>query len=445
MVDTACSVTVVGSRRRLDVSLPGSLPVVELMGDLVEMLAEPEDLPSPAQWGLVQVGGRVLDGERGLAEQGVAEGTMLFLRDLTSPAPAPAVDDYAEAVALAVETRVGRWTPSVRQGLLVAAAAGWALPGAALAWGVTDLTARAATSFGAAVLLLAAGVVLGRRLRQPLPGAITALSGLPFWAVGGATSTLLLGFRGVELLPATAGFIVAGGLLALAAGNRVAPVAAALVSGLGVPAGVAAVCLASGAGALQTAAVLAPLALIEVRLAPAAAIRLSRLGVAGNSNQAELGARVEAGHGLLAALLLGAAFGISASCAYLALFGGWYERGLAATIAIAAACHVRHFRFAAEAAPLAAAALVVLAALELAVLRGLYAEPELRPALVGLTLLTAFVLLAGGIAGRRRELSPLLRRRLDQLEAVAVAAAVPLTAGALGAYSLVATLAQRLA
>ncbi|HEY4864108.1 MAG TPA: EsaB/YukD family protein, partial [Candidatus Dormibacteraeota bacterium] len=126
MVDTACSVTVVGSRRRLDVSLPGSLPVVEVMGDLVEMLAEPEALPAPAQWGLVRVGGRVLDGERGLAEQGVADGSMLFLRDLTSPPPAPAVEDYAEAVALAVEARAGRWTPSVRQSVLVAAAAGWA-------------------------------------------------------------------------------------------------------------------------------------------------------------------------------------------------------------------------------------------------------------------------------------------------------------------------------
>jgi type VII secretion integral membrane protein EccD len=446
MTDTACSVTVVGSRRRLDVSLPGSLPVVEVMGDLVEMLAEPEALPAPAQWGLVRVGGSVLDGERGLAEQGVADGSMLFLRDLTDPPPAPAVEDYAEAVALAVEARAGRWTPSVRQSVLVAASAAWALLGAALARGVTDPAARAATSLGAAVLLLAAGVVIGRRLHQPIAGAVTALSGLPFWAVGGLTSALLVGLGGVELVPATAGFVAAGGLLALLAGTRVVgPVTAALVSGLGIPAGVAAICLALGADALQAAAVLAPLALIEVRLAPAAAVRLSRLGNAGAASQAQLGARVDGGHGLLAALVLGAALAMSAACTYLALFGGWYERGLAAAIAIAAACHARHFRFAAEAAPLAAAALVGLGALELAALRGLSADPGLRPAVVGLTLLTAFVLLGAGIAGRRRELSPLLRRRLDQLEAVAVAAAIPLAAGALGLYSLVASLAQRLA
>src|SRR5207253_1186173 len=86
---------------------------------------------------------------------------------------------------------------------------------------------------------------------------------------------------------------------------------------------------------LERAAVLGPVGLIVVRLAPAAAVRLSRVGVAGPASQAELGARVDAGHGLLAALVLGAAVAMSAACAYLALFGGWYERGLAAAIAIA--------------------------------------------------------------------------------------------------------------
>src|SRR2546421_11790428 len=115
---------------------------------------------------------------------------------------------------------------------------GGAVRGACLAWGVTDRAGRTATSFGAAVVLLTAGVVLGRRLHQPVAGAVAALSGLPFWAVGGATSALLVGLRGVELVPATAGFVAAGGLLALLAGTTVVgPVTAALVSGLGIPAG----------------------------------------------------------------------------------------------------------------------------------------------------------------------------------------------------------------
>src|SRR5207253_8146635 len=37
MADNACSITVAGSGRRVDVSLPGSLPVAELLSELVEI------------------------------------------------------------------------------------------------------------------------------------------------------------------------------------------------------------------------------------------------------------------------------------------------------------------------------------------------------------------------------------------------------------------------
>jgi len=63
--------------------------------------------------------------------------------------------------------------------------------------------------------------------------------------------------------------------------------------------------------------------------------------------------------------------------------------GAIPSVAIGAATHVRHFRFAIQAAPLALAALVGLGALELAALRQLYGDSSLRPAVVGLALLTA--------------------------------------------------------
>jgi hypothetical protein len=148
---------------------------------------------------------------------------------------------------------------------------------------------------------------------------------------------------------------------------------------------------------------------------------------------------------MLAALLIGLAVLMAAACAYLALYGGWYERWLAAAVAIGAATHVRHFRFAIQAAPLALAALVGLGALELAGLRQLYGDSSLRPAVVGLALLTGLGLVGVGIAGRRRQLSPRLRRGLDQLEVVALVGSIPLAAGALGLYSTVAALAHRLA
>jgi type VII secretion integral membrane protein EccD len=453
MADNACLITVAGSRRRVDVSLPGSLPVAELLWDLVEMLEEPEAAASPPRWALVRVGGRVLDAEQGLAEQGVADGSLLFLRDLASPVQPPAIDDYAEAVALAVEARAGRWTSTVRQWTLVAAAVASAVLAAAAALGVQDLRVRAATSFLAAGLLLASGLLSARRLGQRTTGVLLALGALPLWAVGGAALTQLLGGTGFELAPAIAGFVTVGALLALPVSEEARLPAAAAVAGLGFPAGVAAICLSLGADQLRTAAVLAPLALIavrqapglSVRLAPGLSVRLARLADSRTASQSTLGPRVDTGHVILAALIIGLAVPLAASCAYLAISGGWYERGLAAAVAIGAATHVRHFRFAVEAAPLALAALIGLGALEVAALRQLYADPSLRAAVVGVAVLTALGLAGAGIAGRRRQLSPRLRRRLDQLEAVALAGSIPLAAGSLGVYSAVAALAHRLA
>jgi hypothetical protein len=272
-----------------------------------------------------------------------------------------------------------------------------------------------------------------------------ALSALPLWAVGGAAVTQLLGGSGFELVPAVAGFVTLGALLALPAGGEAAAPAAGVVSGLGLPAGVVAVCLALGADPLRSAAVLAPLAMIAVRLAPGLAVRFARLANPGSVSQATLGPRVDSAHAILAALVTGLAVLMAASCAYLALFGGWYERGLVAAVAIGAATHVRHFRFAVQAVPLAFAALVGLGALELAALRQLYGDPSMRPAIVGVAILTGLGLVGAGIAGRRRQLSPRLRRWLDQLEAVAVAGSIPLAAGSLSVYSTVAALAHRLA
>ena len=445
MADNACSITVAGSRRRVDVSLPGSLPVAELLSELVEILGEHEADASPPRWALVRVGGRVLDAEQGLAEQGVADGSLLFLRDLASPVQPPAIDDYAEAVALAVEARSGRWTATARQWTLIAAAVAWALLAAGAALGVQDLRIRAATSFLAAGVLLSAGLLTGRRLGQRAAGLLLALSALPLWAVGGAAVTQLLGGSGFELAPAVAGFVTLGALLVLPAGEEARAAATAVVAGLGIPAGVAGVCLALGADPLQVAAVLAPLALIAVRLAPGLAVRLAGLGNPRSVSQATLGPRIGSGHRMLAALLIGLAVLMAAACTYLALYGGWYERWLAAAVAIGAATHVRHFRFAIQAAPLALAALVGLGALELAALRQLYGDSSLRPAVVGLALLTGLGLVGAGIAGRRRQLSPRLRRGLDQMEVVALVGSIPLAAGALGLYSTVAALAHRLA
>jgi hypothetical protein len=326
--------------------------------------------------------------------------------------------------------------------VLLAVAAGWVMVAAALDLQLADLAMRTVTSLGGAALLVLVGVLVTRRFRDRGTGAVLALSALPLWGVGGMGLTLLAGTSGPLLYPAVAGSVAAGAVLALVAGELSRAPVAGVLTGVGAPAAVAAVCLALGAGTLGIAAVLATLALVWVRFAPRLAVRLARLGSARSRSPVALKPSVEAGHWLLAAMVTGAAAVIVAACVELALHGGWYERGLVAAVALGAATQVRHFRFALEAAPLAVAALGGLGALELAGLRYLYTEPAWRPAAIALALVTVLALAGVGLA--RRRLSPLLLRRLDQLEALAILLTIPLAAGSLGAYSAVAAAAQRL-
>ncbi|MBJ7597204.1 type VII secretion integral membrane protein EccD, partial [Candidatus Nephthysia bennettiae] len=373
MADNACSVTVVGSRTRVDVSLPGGLPVSELVWDLVDLVAEPEGEGRVPRWGLVRTGGRVLSGERGLAEQGVTDGSMLFLRDLARPPEPPAIDDYAEAVALAVDARGGRWTAASRERVLLAVAVGWALVASAFALRLDGLALRTVTALCGAALLVLAGTLAARRWGRGGVGATLALSSLPLWGVGGMGAGLLAGLSGLPLYPAAAGFVGLGAVFALFAGETARAPVAGVLSALGAPAAVAALCLALGAGPVQIASVLATLALVGVRFAPRLAVRLAGLGSQRSLSPLALRPHVDAGHSLLAAMVAGAALVMAASCVLLALDGGWYERGLVAAVALGAATQVRHFRFALEAAPLALAALAGLGALELAGLRYLWA------------------------------------------------------------------------
>ncbi|HXM57231.1 MAG TPA: EsaB/YukD family protein, partial [Candidatus Dormibacteraeota bacterium] len=179
MSDSFFSITVVGRRRRLDVSLPADIRVAELLGELVVMLDEQAAGPPPA-WGLVRVGGHVLDGERDLAAQGVSTGDLLFLRDVSGPIAPPAVDDYAGAVAAVIEAAPGRWTAAHLQGLLVLAGAAWlaglgALGLLVVARGMEDASPLFLLAAVAAVL---GGAAAGRLLRYPRSGVTLALAAL---------------------------------------------------------------------------------------------------------------------------------------------------------------------------------------------------------------------------------------------------------------------------
>jgi hypothetical protein len=142
--------TVVGPRRRIDLSAPAGVAVVELIPQLVEMAGEGGD-DAPQEWVLARLDGSRLQAERTLTEQGVLDGEMLYLRRVAEPLEPVVVEDFVEAIATVVEASGGWWTRGHLRRLLIG------LGGAVLAAGAAtllpvdgqDAVARAALGLGA--------------------------------------------------------------------------------------------------------------------------------------------------------------------------------------------------------------------------------------------------------------------------------------------------------
>jgi hypothetical protein len=190
-----------------------------------------------------------------------------------------------------------------------------------------------------------------------------------------------------------------------------------------------------GAGLPASAAWLSPIALGSLGLVERVAVRLAAID---RPDRASIGARARRGRRLLAAMLIGIAAVLIASSAILAAAGGWFAWGLVAASAIAAATKARHFRFAAEVAPLLAAGLAGLVLLQYPLVAVLAVWRKGPGAAAFLLTGDAVILVAAVSIVRKWDLPPALRRQLGRLEVLATAATVPLAAGVLGAYTAVA-------
>jgi type VII secretion integral membrane protein EccD len=439
--DATCRVTVVGSKRRLDVTLPAAVPVADLLWDLVEMVGE-SDGSLPARWALVRVGGHALNPELALSEQDVVQGTMLFLRDVTRQDSPPAIDDYAAGIAITVDAQGGRWTKTMASPMLagsaavclVAAGLGLLLSG--------DWEVRTIFGLPGAAIAAFCGLALARRLGRRASGGLVALSALPLWAASGAGLAGLAGASATAILAAALALVGVGTAIAiLVAGEVVLVPSVGILAATLVPALVLGGCALVGAGPVSAAALLCPIALGSLALPARLAVRLAGLNTPGPGS---LTARARRGRQLLAALLTGPAVVLIASSAILTLSGGWFAWGLVAASSVGVAAKARHFRFTGEVVPLLAAGLAGLLMLEYPLSVALAVGPKGAGGAAALLTVDALILAIAG-STVRWDLSPRLRRQLGRLEAIATAATIPLALGALGAYGAVAHLVHRLA
>lgn len=442
-MDTAelsCRVTVVGSRRRLDVTLPAAVPVADLMWDLVEMLGEANG-SLPASWALVRVGGHALDPELALSEQGVATGTMLFLRDVATQDPPPAIDDYAAVVAIAVDAQGGRWTRATAPPMLAAAAAACLAAAGVVLLLFGDREVRTVLGLGGGAIAAVGGLAISQRLHRRVAGGLIALSAIPLWAAAGTGLAGLAEADPTAIVAALLGSIAAGAAIAIVvAGDVVLVPAVGIIAATLFPALILGGAAVVGAGPVAAAGLLCPIALGGMSLPARLAVRL-----AGVDDPAKGAGEARAGRArhLLAAMVIGISLVLFASSAVLAFSGGWFAWGLVAVSALAVIAKARHFRFAAEVAPLLAAGLAGLVLLEFPLVFAV-AGPKSAGGFAAVLTADAVLLALAGTTVRRWELSTRVRLQLGRLEAIATAASVPLAAGVVGVYSAVGRLVHGL-
>ncbi|MFE0464922.1 EsaB/YukD family protein [Kitasatospora sp. NPDC058965] len=277
MADEYCRITVVGDRRQVDLAVPAGAPITDYVDDLARLCALEENALMPPAWSLATALAGPFAPERSLAELGVADGQVLYLRDLLAgELDEPVVLDVAEQVAQASNQWLDRpWDASARAATALAVGLAW-LAAVLLALAglrpVGPVAVGAAAAVAGTVVPLLAWVAGERRWSVPPALRIgAALTAVPALAVAGWCLPAVRPGHGPGSAGALAGALL-GALLGYAAASGVTTLAVlgavlvAAVTGGGL--------VGLGADRAQSAAVSAVVAFLLLSAAPVTAGRI---------------------------------------------------------------------------------------------------------------------------------------------------------------------------
>lgn len=435
-----CRLTVLAPRVCVDVALPADVPVAELVPMVLELVGEPVATTGrPLPWRLSGVAGGPLPVAATLTELGVLDGEQLRIGPAAVAPAAPVFDDPVDALAATAGSGAAGDHRFTAAALLVLACAAAGL----LAWtagivGAVGAGLGAAGALGIAAQLAREPGAAGRSAARTAAFAAVPLAAAAGWAASGPS--------GGALLAVSAAGVAAG--VAQVVLRVIAPVLVAAVVGA-VPLAGAAVAVRFGVAAEAAAAAVAAVAIALAPMLPRVALRLAGLPrpvvpvdgdelVDADSGPdllppAELAERADLGRGYLAGLVGGCVFVAAAGATITAAAGGWAGPAFAGVTVAVLGLRSRGYADRAPARTSLIAAMVT--AVAVAVLLGLRGELPARPVAAGVLLLVVAVGL-GAMVRPRRPGSPVARRAVDWLEALLVAAAVPLAIGAMGLYQL---------
>lgn len=172
-------VTVASRTRRVDLLLPGSVPVAELLPELARSVGLLDSATVYGGYRVVTQDGRLLSGDAGLTLQGVEDGTLLTVAAGAEGELPRVYDDVVEAMADVVERDLKPWDPaSGRRTALTAAGLLMALGAVAI------LVLQQQTFAGVAAALVAAALLTGAVVLSRAQGETEAAVALAWTACG---------------------------------------------------------------------------------------------------------------------------------------------------------------------------------------------------------------------------------------------------------------------
>ncbi len=178
-------VTIASGSRRVDLVLPGAIPVAELVPELARSVGLLDASTVYGGYRLVTQEGRPLANDAGLTMQGIEDGGLLTVTAGVDEKAPRVYDDVVEAMADVVENELKPWEPAA--GRRTALGAG----GILLALGALALLLKGESTFGGVAAVVIAGllvvgaVVLARAQEEPEAGVAVALLAAVYAAVAG--------------------------------------------------------------------------------------------------------------------------------------------------------------------------------------------------------------------------------------------------------------------
>jgi type VII secretion integral membrane protein EccD len=458
-------VTVVAPKTRIDLALPADVSVADLLPMLLEMARETtaDGGSRHGGWCLARLGGEPLEPSQTLAALGIVDGDLLQLRRRSDDPPPPLYDDVVDALAEAEPGSYRPWTKETAAKIgnaagglgLVAAAAALGLGG--LSGGIIYHVVSAVVGLAVAVFATGIGSIVTRTYGASTTGTvIAAAGGLPMAFAAGLcvvpgpnidpalllASALVLIFSAVSIMVIGAGIVTFISTATLGAFATLTFLIATVIN----------------TQPEEIAGLIAAVALAGISLLPRITIQLANLPLPQVPTNADelreetrfpdyqlIEYRSGLAHQYMTGLIIGcglaAAVGAVASAFEAAVVSSSAEQkifGPVLAVVVTAVLLLRGRSYANSSQAVALLVSGLLAAAGAAIGLIVVAPPIGKLAWVFPPLLVLSVLaIVFGVVFPNRRFSPVQRRSVDILEAILIAAVLPLALGAVDLYDTI--------